>query len=41
LASLAWKNKKEELFAWTFLRRCFDGFEAQDTITQPSHGVPQ
>jgi hypothetical protein len=39
LASLAWKNKKEELFAWTFLRRCFDGFEAQDTITQPSHGI--
>ncbi len=41
LASLAWKNKKEELFAWTFLRRRSNGLEAQDTTTQSSYGVPQ
>lgn len=41
LASLAWKNKKEELFAWTFLRRCSNGLETQNTTTQPSYGVSQ
>ena len=41
LASLAWRKRKEELYAWTFLRRCSDGLETQNTTTQSSHGVSQ